>query len=148
MAGSLGDYSGFFIVPQVNVFLTKPKHIKHAGLVYVTFKMVYKYMYIDSISPTAWHHHGNYYYTFRKMIDKVNIYGGFIDFGYRYVLYHFYFDLNFGLGAMWINHKMIISGERTDLHPYPMYYFHPVKEEELHELKGTINFTLNFGVAF
>jgi hypothetical protein len=143
--GSLGDYSGFFAVPQVNVYLIKPKHSEHANLVYISLKMVYKYMHIDSTSQTAWYNEGDFYYLYRKMIDKVNIYGGFIDFGYRYVLHHFFFDVNFGLGSMWVNHKMIISGETVN--PAPMHYFNPPKREELHQNHVTINFTLNLGVA-
>ena len=143
--GSLGDYSGFFAVPQVNVYLIKPKHSEHAGLVYISLKMVYKYMHIDSTGQTAWYNEGDNYYLYRRMIDKVNIYGGFIDFGYRYVLYHFFFDFNFGVGKMWVNHKMIISGQAVN--PSPIQYFNPPRQEEVYENHVTINFTLNFGVA-
>jgi len=143
--GSLGDYSGCFIVPQVNVYLTKPKNLKHAGLVYISLKMVYKYMHIDSTIHTAWYNEGDGYYLYRKMIDKVNIYGGFIDFGYRYVLYHFFFDFNFGVGKMWVNHNMIIAGQAVN--PSPIQYFNPPRQEELHQNHVTINFTLNFGVV-
>ncbi len=144
--GSLGDYSGYFVVPQVNVYLRKPKYVKHSGLVYISLKMVYKYMHIDSTSKTAWYNEGDGYFLYRKMVDKVNIYGGFVDFGYRYVLYHFFFDFNFGVGKMWVNHKMIIAGEAVN--PSPIHYFNPPKRDELHQNHVTINFTLNLGVAF
>jgi len=146
--GSLGDYSGFFVVPQANVYLTKPKNSKHGSLIYLSVKMVYKYMHIDSTGHTAWRHTGNGYYIYRKMIDKVNIYGGFVDFGYRYVLYHFFLDLNFGIGTTWINHKMIIGEEHLGLHPEPLNYLNPPRHEEVHQNPVTINFTINFGVAF
>ena len=145
---SLGDYSGFFIGPQVNVYLTKPKNIHHSGLIYVSFKMVYKYMHIDSTQTTAWYSEGDGYYLYQKMTDKVNIYGAFVDFGYKYVYYHFFVDLNFGLGATWINHKMTIYGAHTGMHGDPIYNFNPPREEELHQNPFTINFTLNIGVAF
>ncbi|MCK9423463.1 MAG: hypothetical protein M0Q38_12785 [Bacteroidales bacterium] len=145
--GSLGNYSGVFVVPQVNVYLTKPKNSKHGSLIYLSVKMVYKYMHIDSTGHTAWYHEGNGYYIYRKMIDKVNIYGGFVDFGYRYVLYHFFFDINLGLGTTWINHKMTIGGEHIGLSPDPIHYINPPRQEELHQNPVTINFTLNFGVA-
>lgn len=82
------------------------------------------------------------------MIDKVNIYGGFFDFGYRYIVSHFFFDLNFGPGVMWVNHKMIIAGETEGMKSVPIHTINPLRPEELHEKHVTINFTLNFGVAF
>ena len=105
-------------------------------------------MHIDSTRSTAWYNYGDYYYLYRKMIDNVNIYGGFIDFGYRYVYSHFFFDFTFGPGLMWVNHKMIISGEIESLSPEPMQNFNPPRQEELHQQHVTVNFTLNFGVAF
>jgi hypothetical protein len=143
--GSLGDYSGFFVVPQVNLYLLKPKDSDHANLVYFSFKMVYKYMHIDSTSQTAWLNEGDFYYLYRKMIDKVNIYGGFFDFGYRYVIKHFFFDVNLGVGVMWVNHNMIVS--RQGVNPPPWQNFNPPLQEEVHERHVTINFTLNLGIA-
>lgn len=146
---SLGDYSGFFIVPHVNIFLSKPKNKHCNNLVYVSFKFVYKYMHIDSTRITEWEHHGNGYYAFRKMIDNVNIYGGFVDFGYRFVLYHFFFDINVGGGFLSVNHNMLISGETGDsFRPIPMLYHHPPRKEEYHKINATINFTINIGLAF
>ena len=145
---SLGDYSGFFVVPQVNIYLTKPKNEKHAGVIYIAVKMVYKNMRIDSTRSTAWYPEGDGYYQNRKMIDKVNLYGGFIDFGYRYVLYHFFFDLNFGPGMMSINHKMTIYGENIAFSSVPVTPVNPPRYEELHQSPVTINFTINLGVAF
>jgi len=146
---SLGDYSGFFMVPQFNIYLSKPKRKSCNNLVYVSFKVVYKYMHIDSTRITEWEHHGNGYYDFRKMNDNVNIYGGFADFGYRFVLYHFFFDLNFGVGFLSVNHNMLISGETfASFWPSPMLYYNPPKKEEYHKVMPTINFTINIGLAF
>jgi hypothetical protein len=146
--GSLGYYSGFFVVPQVNLYLSKPKSLDEGGLVYISLKFVYKYMNIDSTSSTAWSHQGDFYYVWRKMIDDVNIYGGFIDFGYRYYLSHFFFDFNVGPGLMWVNHNMIITAESYGMTPYPIHYINPPRREEVHEKHITINFTLNLGFAF
>lgn len=144
--GSLGYYSGIFIVPQVNVYLTKPKNVKHTGLVYVSLKGVYKYMNIDSTGRYAWDTHADdYYWVYRKQIDKVNIFGAFADFGFRYIFHHFFLDINLGPGIMFVNHHMIIAGEATG--PYPIHNINPPRREELHEKHVTINFTLNFGVA-
>ncbi len=146
---SLGDYSGFFVIPHFNIFLTKPKNKNFNNLVYVSFKFVYKYMHIDSTRITEWEHHGNGYYSFRKMNDNVNIYGGFIDFGYRLVLYHFFFDVNFGVGLMSVNHNMLISGEtHGTFRPSPMLYHNPPRKEEYHKTMPTINFALIIGLAF
>jgi hypothetical protein len=70
--GSLGDYSGFFIIPQLNLYLTKPKHEKHGGVIYIALKLVYKHMRVDTTRSTAWSHEEDYYHN-RKMIDKVNL---------------------------------------------------------------------------
>jgi hypothetical protein len=146
--GSLGDYSGFFIVPQMNIFLNIPKVLRHEGEGYFAFKMVYKNMYIDSTELTAGHNEGNGYQTFNKMIDKVKIYGGFIDFGYRYVLKHFFYDFNLGLGPMWVNHEMIISGQAYPKINSRIHYFNPPRLAEVHEFHMTINLTFNMGIAF
>jgi len=145
---SLGNYSGFFVNPQINLYLTKPKHSDEGGAVYISLKFVYKYMHIDSTVSTAWYNEGDGYYLYRKMKDKVNIYGGFIDFGYRYFLSHFFFDLNFGPGFIGVNHKMIISGEKTGPTPDPMHSINPPRLEELHQNHITVNFSLNLGAAF
>ena len=143
--GSLGDYSGFFIVPQVNVYLRKPKNPKHGGLVYLSLKMVYKYMQIDSTRSTVWDNAGDPDYLYRNMIDKVNIFGGFVDFGYRYVLYHFFFDFNFGFGGLRVTHNMIIAKETLDNQQMP---YNPPLRDKTQEDHLTINFSLNFGGAF
>lgn len=145
--GSLGWYSGLFIIPQINFYLTKPKNVSHTGLVYVALKGVYKYMTIDSIGRLAWDTHtDDYYWKYRKQVDHVNIFGAFIDFGYRYYFYHCFFDFNIGPGFMFINHKMIIAGEATG--PYPIHNINPPRREEFLQLHATINFTLNIGIAF
>jgi hypothetical protein len=146
--GSLGRYSGFFVVPQINVYLTKPKYSDEGGAVYISLKLVYKYMHIDSTVSSAWYNEGDGYYLYRKMIDKVNIYGGFIDFGYRYFLSHFFIDINLGVGSLWLNHEMIISGEKNGSSLDPIYYINPPRQEELHQNHMTINFSLNLGAAF
>ncbi len=143
-AGSLGDYSGLFVVPQVNVYFNKPKHSRHANLIYVALKPVYKFMHIDSTQQTAWSHPDDYY-VYRKMNDKVNIYGGFFDFGYKCYIYHFFFNIEFGLGVLAVNHKMIISSERIS--NYQGHYYHPPKEESTNESHLTVNFTLTLGGA-
>ena len=143
-AGSLGDYSGFFVAPQVNLYLNKPKFSGHANLIYFTLKPVYKYMHIDSTQQTAWSHPDDYY-VYRKMNDKVNVYGGFVDFGYKCYIHHFFFDLEFGLGILAADHKMTVSAEWISYSQE--HYNHPPKEESTHESHLTVNFTLTLGGA-
>jgi hypothetical protein len=142
--GSLGDYSGYFVVPQVNVYLNKPKYSGDANLLYFALKPVYKYMHIDSTEQTAWSHPDDYY-IYRKMNDKVNIYGGFVDFGYKCYIHHFFFAIELGLGILAVDHNMIISSEWVS--SYPKQYYHPPKEESTNESHLTINFTLTLGGA-
>jgi hypothetical protein len=144
-AGSLGDYSGFFVVPQLNLYLNRPKYSDHANLIYFALKPVYKYMQIDSTQQTAWSHPDDYYVN-RKMNDRVDVYGGFIDFGYKYVIQHFFLNLEFGLGVLEVDHKMTISAEWISYSTEN--YYHPTKEESTSESHFTINFTLTLGGAF
>lgn len=144
--GSLGDYSGWFAIPQVNVYINKPKDPGNANLFYVSLKGVYRYMQIDSTQQTAWYNEGDGYYWYRKMIDKVNIYGWFVDFGYKFVLQHFFLDVNFGVGSLSITHKMTVSGESQSSSYW--HYFHPPDQDELQQQHVTINFSLNLGGAF
>jgi hypothetical protein len=145
--GSLGFYSGVFIVPQLNVYLTKPKNPKKAGLVYFAFKGVYKHMAIDSINSYAWDTHSDdYYWIYRKMADRVNITGAFFDFGFKFVRSHFFFDLNIGPGILYVSHHMVIAGQ-TSANPSQVSNVHPPRTETFNEKHVTINFTLNFGIA-
>jgi hypothetical protein len=146
--GSFGYYSGFFIEPQVNVYLTKQKKAGKAGLVYISLKGIYKYMKIDSVNSYAWDTHlDDYYWIYRKMVDRVNITGVFADFGYKFVRRHFFFDLNIGPGILYVNHDMVIAGQ-TGTNPSPVSNIHPPRKESFKEQHFTINFTLNFGVTF
>ena len=108
--GSLGDYSGFFVLPQVNLYFNNPKNSDHANLFFFMLKPVYKFMQIDSTEQTAWSHPDDYY-IYRKMNDNVNIYGGFVGFGYKWHIHHFFVNIELGLGILAVNHKMTISGE-------------------------------------
>ena len=146
---SLGDYSGLFVIPQFNFYLNNPKRTDKANLFYFSLKFVYKYMYLDSTYMTAWYNEGDDYYLYRKMIDKVNIYGGFVDFGYKFYIKHFFFDLNLGIGLLGVDHNMIISMEGVALgEPKQLNSYNPPKTDALKTQSVTINFTLNIGGAF
>jgi hypothetical protein len=80
------------------------------------------------------------------MNDRVNVYGGFVDFGYKCYIYHFFFDLEFGLGFLEVDHDMVVSAEW--IYSNQKHYYHPPKEESTNESHFTINFTLTLGGAF
>jgi len=146
--GSLGWYSGWFIVPQVNLYLTKQNDSDEGGVFYFAAKFVYKFMSVDTSSMPMWRNDGDGYGLYRKMFDNVNIYGGFLDVGYRYFIGHFFIDVNFGPGIMWLNHDMTIYAEATGPTASYMHYIDPPKKEKYHEGSISINFTLNLGAAF
>jgi hypothetical protein len=145
--GSLGYYSGLFINPQLNLYLRQPKNKKSGGLVFLAFKAVYKYMHIDSTGRYAWDTHSDdYYWKYRRQLDNVNIIGAFIDFGYRCVIWHLFFELNVGPGFIFINHNMIVVGEATG--PYPIHPLPEPRHETLNQIYPTVNFALNIGFTF
>ena len=86
------------------------------------------------------------YYVNRKMNDRVNIYGGFVDFGYKCVTHHFFFDIALGLGILAVDHKMVVSAEWIS--SSDEYYYLPPKEKSTSESHFTLNFTLLPGGAF
>jgi hypothetical protein len=148
---SFGDYSGFFVVPQFNFYFNKPKRPNKANLFYVSLKLVYKYLQLDSTNWTQWHHEGDNYYYYRKMIDNTNIYGGNLGFGYKLYFKHVFFDVYLGLGLLNVNHKMIISKEGLSLGiPKPGYYkvYNPAKNDSFNNSSVTISFAFNIGGAF
>jgi len=146
--GSLGWYSGWFVMPQVNLYLTKQVSSDEGGVLYLALKFVYKKMHIDTTAVTVWENEGDGYTIRRKMMDKVNVYGGFIDLGYRYFLNHFFFDLNAGVGPMCVDHNMIIYAEANGSSTNSMQYLKPSIEEKYHQWAFTANFALNLGIAF
>jgi hypothetical protein len=146
--GSLGFYSGVYFIPQFNIYLTMQKKPKKAGLVYLTLKGVYKYLKIDSTNGYAWDTHADdSYWVYRKMVDRTNVIGVFLDFGFKFIRSHFFFDLNIGPGIMFVNHNMIIAGETTK-HPSHVSNISPPRSETFNDKNFTINFTLTFGVDF
>lgn len=145
--GSLGYYSGFFVVPQINIYVTKPRNSMHTGLIYLALKGVYKYMKIDSTGRYAWDTHSDdYYWVYRRQLDKVNIVGGFVDFGFKCYLYHVFFDINIGPGILSVNHNMLVTGEAKG--PSPIHAVNPPRHETLREMHLTVNFSINIGGAF
>jgi len=144
--GSLGDYSGYFIIPQINFYFLQIIEQEKNKFLYLYIKPVYRNITLDSTYATQWINHGEANFTFRNMDDDVNIFGGFFGLGYKFLYTKFFFDLNLGIGNLTINHDMKVYKTST---PYAAYYeeFDPPLEEKIHESNYTINFSFNIGIA-
>jgi len=148
--GSLGYYSGFFLVPQLNMYFSKPKKATNVTMAYWSVKGVYKFMTIDSLYSYAWDTHADdYYWVYRKQVDRVNIIGAFAVVGLKHVWKYFFFDLNFGPGFMFVNHNLVIAGETYGLgYHSDVSNIHPPLTDTQNEFHVTVNFSLNLGVPF
>ena len=145
--GSLGYYSGYYIIPHVNIFILNSKITNDEIQAFLSLKMVYKNLKIDSTQTTVWENYGDGYASYRKMDDNVKIYGGFVDFGFRYLIKHFFVESNFGVGWLWTRHDMVIYGKGA---PYPndIEDVIPPSHSTKTEFTPTINFTINIGITF
>lgn len=146
---SFGDYSGFFIIPQVNFYFKDPKCVDYASLFYITIKPVYRFMRIDSTQWTRWIQIDDGVYDSRKMIDNTHVYGGFFDLGYKMYAYHLFIDFNFGAGGLFVAHDMLISRRvvsNSSSNNAPGY--HPAIQDYYSTFHCTVNFTITIGGAF
>lgn len=144
--GSLGDYSGFYVVPNVNVYLSKQKKNTGTGVSYISLQIVYKYMSIDSTRLTEWEGGDSGYYYL--MNDKCNIFGGFVGLGHKRVFKRFFTDVKVGFGCLSVNHNMMIAGisEYDCFHCIDHYC--PHKPETTKELNPSIHFSFKIGLAY
>jgi len=146
---SLGYYSGSFIEPQLNFYFIKKEREGKAKFLYIAIKAIYKYMTVDSSERIVWYTQGgssNGNSTNKKMDDKLNIYGAFIDFGFKLVGQFFFFDLNIGPGIIHLNHNMITYG--VSYGQSPIFYVNQPQQEVLVETHVTLNFAMNVGISF
>jgi hypothetical protein len=148
--GALEFYEGFFIDPQLNFYLTKPKHSDKGALPYLAIKGVYKYMFLDSTRYHIWDNSGgDYYWTYRKQVDRLNIMGGFVMFGIKLVRNHFFFDFNIGPGMLAQNHNLVIAGEGSKyLVNHNTSNVNPPREQVFNRHVFTMTMSLKLGVAF
>jgi hypothetical protein len=145
--GSLGYYSGYYMIPHLNIYISKSK-IKNSDIQkYVSLKMVYKNLKIDSTQTTVWEYFGDGNSSYRKMDDNVNIYGGFADFGFRYLKRRLFIESNFGVGLLYTRHDMVIYGKGV---PYSSHIddVNPPMRSTKSEFWPTINFSINIGITF
>ena len=146
---SLGYYSGCFVEPQVNCYFFQKAKEGRTRLLYIALKGIYKYLTVDSTQKIAWYSQGGSSdgnTTYRKMDDRMNVYGAFVDFGFRLTGPLFFFDLNIGPGIMHLQHDMVIYGEAYG--QSQVYYVNPPQQEVLEETHVTVNFSVNLGICF
>jgi hypothetical protein len=145
--GQLGYYSGVYVIPQLK-FYFKPKMFeKGATMFYVGLRGVYRYMTVDSIGYVPWSYSEDYEtYGCNKMVDKVNIYGAFVNLGMKVLHHHFFFDISIGYGFLNTNHDMFISSFEIKNHIGPIYS--PPKHEVFIDQHQAFNINLSFGGAF
>jgi len=145
--GQLGYYSGVYAIPQLN-FYVKPKMFgQGAAMFYVALRGVYRYMSVDSIGYVPWSYdEGFETYKCYKMVDRVDIYGAFVNIGMKVLHRHFFFDVSFGYGLLSTYHDMFISSYEIRNHIGPVY--NPPKHEEYFDRHQAFNINLSFGGVF
>jgi hypothetical protein len=142
-------YTGFYLMPQINLYFNKPKLKKTNLLVYINFKGNYKYLHVDSLEFHVWDNRrseNNFYY--RRQIDKVKIFGITGGPGLKLNINHFFIDFNFGVGYIYHHHNMLVAGEALqagEILRDPSAYPFP---DTLTYSFPTLNFCLSFGLCF
>jgi hypothetical protein len=147
--GALEFYKGFFLDPQFNFYLWKPKDAVKATICYLSVKGVYKYMFMDSTHYYIWDHEtgGDDYWLFAKQVDRLNIMGGFVMFGVKHIDKHFYVDFNIGPGMLALNHNLVVAGEGHDMRD-DISNVRPPRRVTFNQYVFTMTMSLSFGVAF
>jgi len=145
--GKLGYYSGVYVIPQLNFYFKPKKYEKGATMFYVALRGVYRYMTVDSIGFVPWFYsEHDETYGCNKMVDKVNIYGAFINLGMKVLRHHFFFDMSIGYGILGTYHDIFISSEEIMNHIGPVYS--PPKHELFSDQHPAFNINLSFGGVF
>ncbi len=140
--GSFEYYDGFFINPQLNFYLSKPKSTKTAKLCYLALKINYKYLYMDSTNWIIYGGTGDRPY-YHKGIDKVNILSPYVFFGVKYVARHFFIDFNLGPGWTFVGQSMLVVGD-SQYHPSNFNQRPPYKA---FRGRDHFSFTLNLNIG-
>lgn len=145
--GSLGYYTGYYIIPHLTIRILRSKITNKDIQTFLSLKVVYRNLKIDSTQTTVWYNYGDGYAQHRKMDDNVDVYGGFVGFGFRYLINRFFIESNFGAGALRTRHDMVIYGKGA---PYPsdIEPVNPPLNAVKVELNPTINFSVNIGFVF
>jgi hypothetical protein len=149
--GAYEFYTGFYAMPQLNLYFNKPRHKKTNLLGYLTIKGNYKYLHVDSTEFYVYNNNvseDNFYY--RRQIDQVNIVGVTGGLGLKLNINHFFIDYNLGVGYIYHEHKMLVAGEKMAWGGtfYPGYDpGYPFRDERTFS-SPTVNFCLSIGYCF
>jgi hypothetical protein len=145
--GKLGYYSGVYVIPQLNYYFKQTTFENGAKVFYVALRGVYRYMSVDSIGYVPWSYSEDFEtYGCNKMVDRVNIYGAFLNLGMKFVHNHFLLDWSFGVGYLGLVHDMYISSHEISNHIGPVYS--PPKHEVYKDQHPAFNVNLSIGGVF
>lgn len=145
--GALEFYNGYYVHPQVNVFLKEFKNNKKTTLCYMGLKGIYKQMFCDSTGFHIWDSNtgGDYYWVYRKHKDNLKITGAFLVFGGRYVKMPFFVDFNFGGGMLSHKHNLIVAADKANS---GTFIYDPPLNRTVQEKHFTGSVSINMGVTF
>jgi hypothetical protein len=149
--GAYEFYTGYYAMPQVNLYFNKPKYRKTNLLGYLTIKGNYKYLHVDSTDFHVYNNNvseDNFYY--RRQIDKVNIVGITGGIGMKLNINRFFIDWNMGVGYIYHDHRMLVAGEKTAYGgTFPPGYDPGYPFPDTHTFSSpTVNFNLSIGYCF
>ncbi|MFO7723759.1 MAG: hypothetical protein R6V49_11115 [Bacteroidales bacterium] len=147
--GAYEFYTGFYAMPQVNLYFNRPKPKKINILGYLSLKGNYKYLHVDSTEFHVWNNNvSEDNFVYRRQIDEVNIIGATGNLGLKLTINHFFIDYNFGVGWIYHDHKMLVAGLKTAyagvFPPGPGY---PFRDDHTFS-SPTVNFCLSIGYCF
>ena len=145
--GALGYYSGFYAIPQLNIYAVTKVSGKKVWMLYASLRGVYRYMTVDSKNYIPWlndfqREEGDY----RKMDDVVNIRAAFINIGMKFVNHHLFMDINGGYGILDVYHDMTVYG--SSYHPGPGGLYPVPLHDTYYNWHMAVNFNFNVGVVF
>jgi len=147
-------YSGYFINPQLKFYLSKKERAKNTTYDYISVKMTYKQLHVDSTDYHVWKMYdtgGDDFAIYRKQFDKANVVGTFFGYGFKKISQHFFTDFNFGAGLIYDRHDMILTGQKyfiemSSIHSPGNIY--PPQKERFDFFNFGFNFSFNIGYVF
>ncbi len=146
--GSLGYYSGVYVIPQLNFYFATIKSREHAVMFYAALRGVYRFMTVGSKNYIPWDCQflTDEEVTYLKMDDKVNIRAAYVNIGMKFVHDHFFMDVNGGYGILDVHHVMTVYGYST--HPGPGGLYPVPLHDTYYDWHMAVNVNFNLGFAF
>lgn len=147
--GAYEFYSGMFAVPQMSLYLNKPRKRYNTTLAYLSVKGIYKYLHVDSTEYHVWDNTiSENYFGYRKMDDHVNIIGLSLNFGIKFGFKRHFIDINFGPAIIKRSHKMHVVAQANSAALIPCFPCVTPFDETFSHTQKTMNFSVSFGGFF